>query len=598
MRSCTSRVLAVLLCGAFCPAWAQVTIPQEYDKLIKHRGEVTAFGAEGFGDRVDLNSGSLEILQTDVDLPGNSALPVRVSRRFVPGDKFGGGHFGQWSLDIPYAHGVFGNHVDNPKGWTVAAAVPADVYKRCAQYREPITLTFQDGVFEPDEYWQGNFLHMPGGGDEEMLVANLPTAHVPSDGNTYTVVTKNGSAMRCVALAATSESGSQGDAFEVVAPDGTVYTLNQMVSRTTELISKPIDQVAQRSAQQARGIVVQPQSATSFTLPRVEVFLYPTKVTDRFGNTVTYTWSATNPWQLLQIAASDGRQLSFSYASGSSTQVTSVSDGTRTWTYADVSGTYTVTAPDNSKWVASLSTLFNFKLIPAGDGCSVEPTYSGATTPVTGTITAPTGATATYSLQPVKMGRSWVARECIYDSSGPVYARDPFAYYTFAVVGKTITGPGLPAAGLTWTYAYGPANGCWASGPAGTACTVSSPTTRTMTVTAPDGDVTRHTFGNKYFATEGLALKVEYGWNGTSALRTVDTTYADPTAAPYTNYYGSTPRGRGDTLISGWQLPARKVVTVQQDRTFTWEVASDCSGAPYCFDSFARPTKVVKSSTP
>ena len=81
---------AFALFALAAPASAQ-TIPQEYDQLIKHRGEITAFGSEGFGDKIDIGTGALEISQTDVDLPGNDSLPVRVSRRFVPRD---GGHFG------------------------------------------------------------------------------------------------------------------------------------------------------------------------------------------------------------------------------------------------------------------------------------------------------------------------------------------------------------------------------------------------------------------------------------------------------------------------------------------------------------------------
>lgn len=188
-------------------AWAQTTIPQEYDKLIQQRGEVVAFGADGFGDKVELSNGALEIVQVDVDLPGNNSLPVRGARRFVPGNKHAVGHFGVWNLDVPYVHGVFGYHAYNPQGWTVNQ-VTADMYKRCSRYGPPLTLVFQQiGVFEPDEYWHGNFLHMPGQGDEELLLAS---GHAPNDGNTYPIVTKSGAAVRCVALAPTSEAGSQG----------------------------------------------------------------------------------------------------------------------------------------------------------------------------------------------------------------------------------------------------------------------------------------------------------------------------------------------------------------------------------------------------
>lgn len=577
-------------------AWAQTTIPQEYDKLIQQRGEVAVLGAEGFGDKIDLARGGVEIVQTDVDLPGNGRLPVRVTRRFVPGNKYAVGHFGAWNLDIPYAHGVFGYHASNPQGWTVNAA-SADIYKRCSYYGPPLTLVFQTGVFEPDEYWHGNFLHMPGGGDEELLSAS---GHVPNDGSVYPIVTKNGAAVRCVALASTSEAGSQGEGFEVVAADGTVYTLNHMVSRAEDHISKPIGQMALRtgSPQVMPMGSMGPMAAISFGLTRREVLLYPTRVRDSFGNAVTYSWSTTNPWQLLNISASDGRQIFFTYASGTSNQVASVSDGSRTWTYSGTTDAYTVTQPDGAKWVSNLSGLFEFKLHPTGDGCFNSPNYvGGVPSPVIGTITAPSGAIATFSMQPVKMGRSWVAPDCVFNGPDPIYSWMPAEFFTLALVGKTVAGPGMPASGLSWSYSYGAVNSCWVNN--GTPlCSASSPTTRTVSVVDPAGQVVRYTFGNVAFGNDGLLLKTEYGWNGSVAQRVEDIVYADSNAAPYVSFYGGTPRARGDTRLSSEQVPLRRKVTTQQGRTFTWEVAADCSGMPYCFDTFARPTKVVQTSSP
>ncbi|MFT4257290.1 MAG: hypothetical protein QM599_10095 [Pseudoxanthomonas sp.] len=591
-------LVVVLFCLA--PSARAATIPGEYDKLIQHRGEITAFGSEGFGDRIDIGSGDLEIVQTDVDLPGNNALPVRIARRFTPGNKYASGHFGVWNLDIPYVHGVFSNynHYGNPVGWTVDGS-GGDIYKRCSQFSAPPFIHFQISVFEADEYWHGSFFHLPGGGEQELLYGG----HVPSDGNAYSVTTKNGAAVRCVALAATSSG--QGEGFEVVTPDGTVYTLNQMVERTEASISKPAGSVtllttANAYNAAAANAVVESLAATTFHLSRNEVILYPTKVTDRFGNSVTYTWSATNPWQLLQITASDGRQITLTYPDASSRQVSSVSDGTRTWTYSGTSSAYTVTQPDGSKWLSNLTDLFTYSLIPpipSETNCDTEQTTAGAA--ATGTITAPTGATVVFTMVPVKLGRSWAPRECISDDDGNVlYAREPRVYFNLAITGKKITGPGLPATGLSWTHAYGAPNGCWAVTGIGNACTSSSPTSRTVTVTAPDGDATRYTFGNQFAVNEGLLLKVESGWNGTSALRTVETTYADMYAVPYHAYSGSSPRGRGDAVVSGKKHPQRKVTTTQQGRSFTWEVAADCSGMPYCFDTYARPTKVIRSSSP
>ncbi len=109
----------------------------------------------------------------------------------------------------------------------------------------------------------------------------------------------------------------------------------------------------------------------------------------------------------------------------------------------------------------------------------------------------------------------------------------------------------------------------------------------------------RYSFSNRFQANEGQLVKTESGWDGTTALRTVDTTLADATAAPYGSYNGESPRSRGDTMSSSYKSPQRKVVTTQQGRIFTWEVATGCVGMPYCFDAYARPTKVVKTtSTP
>ena len=69
------------------------------------------------------------------------------------------------------------------------------------------------------------------------------------------------------------------------------------------------------------------------------------------------------------------------------------------------------------------------------------------------------------------------------------------------------------------------------------------------------------------------------------------------TAAPYAAFKGESIRLNGDVEMTGYPHPQRKVVTTQQDRTFTWQVAADCTGVPFCFDAFVRPTKVIKSST-
>lgn len=603
---------ALLLVALPPPALAQVTIPEEYDKLIKHRREVTAFGNEGFGDKIDLASGGLQIAQTDIDLPGNNALPVRVSRLFQAADLYGGGHFRYWSLDIPNVHGTFPRV---PDGWQVDGE-NGSTSQRCTYHGAPPVISYNGGWWWPDEYWHGTFFSLPGGNNQELLQI-VSGAHVPSDGHSYHAITKSGAAARCVALDPASETPNQGEGFEIVSPDGTVYTLNHMVRRYrgTLVKSSPAPMPVMGPAKTTGKQQVIGGASDKYNLPRMDYILFPTVITDRFGNTVTYVWSTTNPWQLLQIVASDGRQLTFSYNSAAnSTWVTSVSDGTRTWQYA-YSPYYgftddadTLTLPDGNVWRYSLARLINMPLKPTSTNCAAMNNLTqrttwdnGISTHYPGSITAPSGASVTFNLAAVMLGRSHLAYNCVSESGDPAYARpdDPYLFLSAAVVSKTITGPGLPTAGMTWSYSYGPTNNCWdGSYSQGIACTATSPTTRQVIAIDPDGSQTRYTFGNRANVDEGQPYRTESGWNGTTALRTTNITYADTGAAPYGAFDGWSPRGRGDFAITSKVRPQRQVTTTQQGRTFTWQVATGCAGVPYCFDAFARPTKVVKSSAP
>lgn len=588
LRSRSRAIVLALLAAAALPVWAQVTVPDEYGKSISHHSEIATLDGAVAGDQIDLSTGRLDIVQTDIDLPGNNGLPVRITRRFQPADNYNTGHFGIWTMDLPNVRGTFARHTYSP--WAVQTDSGTYSYDRCTNFLPPPYETYQYAQWDPSEYWHGNTLRLPAGGDRELL---LNGGHKPADGYSYPVGTKDGDAVRCVALASTSTSGAQGEGFEVVTTDGVVYTLNQMVIGNQSSLKK--------SSYLPVTLATQP------VLPREDVILFPTKVTDRFGNTVTYQWSTTNPWQLLHIVASDGRHLDFTYESSTSKKITIVTDGTHIWTYAYGTDTDTLTLPDGGVWSFHVRDLFNINLKPSGTHCGTvngstgRTDYTSGSGTYTGSITAPSGATVTFAMSRVLLGRSYAVYECTSDGDDPsaAYPRNPYLFLTAAVISKTITGPGLPA-GMTWNYGYGPTNNCW-NGPSwaeGILCTASSATTRMVDVTDPEANVTRYTFGNKYNDNEGLLLKTEYGWNGTAALRTVSVEYGLPSATPYAAFHGQSIRLNGDVEMTGYPHPQRKVVTTQEGRTFTWEVATGCSGYLYCFDAFARPTKVVKRSSP
>jgi YD repeat-containing protein len=581
-------------------ASAQVTIPDEYAKMIQQHSRINTLDGGFFGDHVSLAMGGLEFVQTDVDLPGNNSLAVRVGRRLVLGDT-ASGHFGDWDLDIPHMHGVFAGPMTS-NNW-VGSDGSAN---RCSEFGAPPEATYQFGVFGPDEYWHGTFVYLPGGGDQELLSA----IDVPTSGGPYHAGTREGAVVRCVAaLASTSEAGSTGEGFEVVTPDGTVYTFNQMVSANTDALKKgdsaPQQLRANGSPAGTRPQQIDPQNggastnaASGYVLPRRDVTLYPTKVTDRFGNTVTYTWSSSNPWRLLSIVASDGRQLTLTYSATdpASYQVQTVSDGTHAWTYTANS----VTQPDGGVWSYNMHDLAYFAKPHPAASCDTMASAGGSWS---GTITAPSGAIATYNVAATIFGRSWVPRQCASDDDF-VHSRalEPYLVGNVAITSKTITGPGLPATGLTWLYAYGSPNNCWdpanigTIGPDAVVCVANtSPTTRTTTVTAPDGSVSRYTFGNQYGQDEGILYKEEHGVDGSTVLNTTTLAYGDLDAAPYATHNGYSPRSRGDFIVAAKRRPQRSRITNQQGQNFSWSVAASCSGMPYCFDTRARPTVVVRS---
>jgi YD repeat-containing protein len=577
--------------GCSFVASADVTIPDEYSKSIQEHSRIAALDGGFFGDHVGLATGSLEFVQTDVALPGNNALQVRVGRRFVvDGSAYQpDGLFGYWNIDIPNVHGVFAGGPYEVADWEGTGSGGT----RCSHFGPPPESSYQGSDFLAEEYWHGTSVYLPGSGDQELLYAPAASGDVPNDGHSYPVVTRDGAAARCVPLSATSEAGSVGEGFEVVTPDGTVYTLNQMVSRVTDTLTKSYP-----------GPPPSGGDGTVYRLRRREAFLYPTKVTDRFGNTVTYTWSSSNPWRLTSITASDGRSLTLTYSATDpdSRLVETVSDGTHTWTYAHYSGTGvtdTVTQPDGSTWQIAFSGLYSAHASSGGTTCDVVQYAAGGGS---GTITAPSGAVAQYSVASKLFGRSQVSRVCLADPTTQVsIAEEPYLFTSLALTSKTITGPGLPANGLTWSYAYGPPNNCWiastitGNAPDAVACPNNSPMTRTTTVTNPDGSVSRSTFGNTYKVDEGLLRTQEDGIVGSTSLRKTEFVYGDPLDPPYTVHNGLSARAVGDQDITGLKRPKASIMVTQQGKTFTWSVAGGCGSGPLCFDARARPTSVVRT---
>jgi RHS repeat-associated protein len=550
----------------------EISIYQEQGKLIRAPKAIGTLGSDLFGDKVNFYSGTLEFLQTDVSLPGNNSLAVSVGRRLTTNGSFDGRkQFGSWEMEIPHMHGVFAKSI----GWQ--AGGPSN--QRCTNFTAPPVTAGSSGsnsTWSGSEYWHGNFLYVPGAGDQEVLTRGSNTL------STEKLITHDLRTLRCgVNIQSPSIFGRElGEGFIATSPDGTQYRFDWLVSRDMDSLTKPDagPQALTATKGTVGGTTPTPQAVGGNVLARQEVWIMPTLVTDRFGNTVTYTYDTTDKWKVLTIASSDGRTLTFTYVSGTHL-VQTVSDGTRTWTYSYQNNALTsVALPGGSSWqLANLFPLINNVNVIAGGTCEAPDNIS--TTPLSGSLTHPSGAVGTFTLVGTLMGRSHVYQYCAGDTLTNTwsYALYPRYFENNALVKKSISGPGMVT--TEWNYHYGADNASWDS--------CGSCTDRKVVWTdEPDGYVTRYTFGNRFQVNEGQLLMTESGLpggtgeTGGTPLRTTATTYHAGTDGPYPNPIGASAQTRGDSTLGSQFTPLSTRVISQQGETFSLSVTPDYYGSP------------------
>jgi RHS repeat-associated protein len=580
----------------------------ENGKLIRAPKAITALGTDLFGDKVNLYRGTLEFVQTDVSLEGNNQLPVAVTRRLVTGGhgNWWQGLFREWDLEIPHMHGTF----STGNGWVKKISATVNSNQRCTNFGAPpdVYYTPTSSIrYRAKEFWHGNMMSIPGAGTQEVLLRDPATnTNVPTDGQATPLVTTGLWSIRCLpTLASTTAStptNDQGEGFLAIAPNGTKYRFDWLVRRGTDSLSRVVN-----------------IAGAHFTLSRSEVWILPTLITDRFGNTVTYTYDTTDKWKLLNIQSSDGRTLTFTYEPGTHF-VQTVTDGMRTWTYGYALTPYpygwsggwtnlaTVTLPDGSAWNFSGMAQPNGYQAATNNGLiwmdmeypedtvdSVHPTTCDmgayatnglASPPATGTMVHPSGAVGSFTLTAIEHGRNGVPLGCsswgLPDSVGTAF----YSQFSqvFALTQKTITGPGLSP--MTWTTVYD----TWYPGT--TAFPPSTGFPAMVYVTDPRGDTTRNTFGNTFQVDEGQPLKTETAWNGSTALRTTTTRYSNS----FPNPVGISEQDVGDGGITTRHKPVDLRTITQQGTTFTWLVNSFDPPLP-ATPTKPRPTSITKSST-
>ncbi|MBK6469414.1 MAG: hypothetical protein IPF94_01430 [Betaproteobacteria bacterium] len=561
------QVLRLLSVGLLAPllsclpaAHAQtVTQYQEGTQLIRGAEAPTTHGTQLFGDAVSLYTGGLEFTQTDVSLPGNNALSVSFGRRMKTGVNSAiGGHLFDWEFDIPHIRGVFSQWA----GWRVMGSTEAERGRRCSYFdRELMPAQLAQG-----SWVEGGFplatMSIPGQGEQELQLRSPAYGSAPVGGGPYPVVSKDGWQFSCLPTLAPGSQGS-GEGFLARSPDGITYRFDRMVVRPGPSLQLSGGTTAMRVDSSALRVTgpgeVQPNVAIEdWKLLRNEVWLLPTLVTDRFGNTVRYTYSSQMPWALTAVESSDGRRLTLTYDT-TTRRLSTVSDGVRTWVYRfNSTGLYEVQQPDGTAWRFSGD---NLKVAPEGTG--------GLWTRV---MQHPSGAVGTFQTTAVAHFRSFVP------SSGNPMTPNVASFISMSLTRKTLSGPGVPA--LSWQYSYLPAVG------GNLPCSGCS-STRAVQVTDARGFVTRHVFGMRWRDNEGQLLQTDEGWNGSSALRTVTYRYRAAGAGPYPAENGYSYNFGGDGVFHQKHRPQDRRGVTQQGSNFLWEATE--------FDLRARAARVVRS---
>lgn len=574
-------------------AYAQDTTSQAIeDRRYKTPSDaVGALGPDLFGEQVDHNTGATSFSVTDIDLPGNNALPVRLTRtiKISVSDGFphlapigaivsgaAGAGFSGWSIEVPNLSGVFttgpdGTSTPQNYGWKADSATPN---ARCSTGSGmPPRFESLDGIAgEPYKYWSGTRLSVPGQVSGDILLTTTTSQNNTAQAARWT--TKDHWLLTCLP---TIQNGS-GEGFLATSPDGTKYYFNRMIVRNG--INR-----------YSRIPFFTTATGGTVKMNRGRIFLAATRVEDRFGNYVLYNYDSAN--KLTSISASDGRLISFTY--NSSSVLTSAMAHGKTWTfqYGADQKLLSVTLPDTSKWIYTqvfTSGLFRGSVgvddpivqVECDNGLAYpvsDTTFSPDTDAAQVTVKHPSGAAGTFVFRHREYYNPW-AGSCTNHEAEPLH-------YIDALVSKKINGPGL--VDQVWTYDYDLNTWKFAPDCLQGAC----PTTRATRVTQPDGSVITFNFKlNGHEAERGQLASEVVTKNSIEYKRTVHSNVTPNDAnLGFNTKAGVNPLAAYHPNLSGtqYELPSKQKDIIQDGVTFTWKANS--------FDYFARANSISLSNS-
>lgn len=505
MRNWQQQVLlGAVLVGLAWPAFASspLTPHTEYNKRIRTGEMISPLTSDLFGEKIIPSSGATEFVVTDIDLPGNNALPVRLQRRlsissFKNRQPLGG--FGSWDIDVPFIEGTF----ESTNKWNTGGN---GATQRCGQPFYPKI----PSIANLYEAWSGNKAHIPGSSDQELLyIGGLNNPH-PTDGGIYNWGTRGNLRFSCLA---TTANGYPGEGFLGLDGEGNRYFFNVGIERWMG---------AMEFGDSGFGMI--------------RVFLMASRVEDRHGNWVAYDYSGD---RLVGIRGSDGRAISITY---SGDRIASATANGRTWAYEYNEPTSalgfwrwpslrTMVQPDGAR--------FSYEYGAKDAYGSLNPEYqtwdgnpSRCTIPDFGqstftlTATHPAGTRGLFEFEYVSRRRTGIGPNACEKNGSRYYQRKAASFDLYALRRKTLTGPGLGT--QIWSYE----DGGYVSGIANSAVS---------TVVEPDGTRRHQVFGVKVDENEGQLLQEAVRAPDGNIVQVTTNSYvtsAEAQAMPFPDSYG------------------------------------------------------------
>ncbi|MEL1265383.1 hypothetical protein [Pseudoxanthomonas putridarboris] len=473
------------------------TSPYE-DRLtaVANGYQVQAFGSDGFGDEVNPLTGDLRFTQVDLELKGVGP-DISIIRTFSSNEGrqrnwHGSYFFGDWNLEVPrvvtHAREITAppNQVQEAQ-WQVSGTNP---HARCSNYdlppEDPLG-RWWNGVEIRGVSSEGTF------GTERLPLLKRggnpisPSMTIDGVAMTFPMVTTSLWMVACLP----SITNGPGEGFLAVSPSGTIYWFNYMVKVYSEKYSPPYSPQNYPYPQGYTSAQYWPDGAR-----RVQLALMPSRIRDRFGNEISFTYSNN---RLQAISSSDGRSISITTETDHRA-ITVTSDNPaarRVWRYYTghipgtvSSGLLRVVRPDGTYWQFSLghfTRMCDARIwqAPSWDPIKIcQDASGGVFFERQGTVKAPSGAVATYVVQGWPMAYTVDPAIEPYDYVESEFY-EPVYPTTYSVRSKMVDNLGSIS---EWRYSYNQ----FCPGASRPANTVS------FDVTNPDGSIDVHFVDNTW----------------------------------------------------------------------------------------------------